>query len=836
MKVAKSYQSLLNGVSQQVAHSRSPGQHTEQVNLLSDPVNGLIRRQGSEFVNEVLFKTTAGLDPDYASLVSDTATWSSIDWATGGKEYVVLYRKGSASSTSPALVVYNKTDNAFLTLTENGADTPMNHLRSNGVACVAPVGKYLYLCANNLVAGGSESEIWNTPSNLGKAAIWFRSGVANRKYRIKIYWQAGGSFAAEYTTPTASYAGTLSTSDIPAAATDYQKQVNDRVNAYNSAVTAWIQDASTKTQPAYIASMISAALTTAGHAHTVSGSTIGFNSSLVKSIEVDDNGDGSLIRAVADEIDSADKVSTWHYPGKVVKVRSKNSTEAYYLKAVSKSGETSAFSEVTWTEGAADTKQAFTSGLYNLTIVGSQVYCASSPAVLNALVPGGGVPQLVASTVGDDESNPQPAFVGKQVTYLGVFQSRLLVGSGGTISLSKTDDFLNFYRSTVLTVPGDDPFEMTPQGSESDYIKYSVLYDQNLVIFGTKRQYLISGAQALTPTAANMPVMSSYRDVVDAPPTAAGGLIFYTKRTGGASGFHQIQPGQNYNSPDSFPVSSQLADYIVGGVVGMSYLPGTPSFLFARTDAYRNGLYVFSYLDVQGGRKMDSWSRWEFHQDLGSIVGTSTLLDKLLVFSIRQRGSLTYVVVDSCGLSTAATGKPYLDSQRPWASLSGSLQSSTAGGFKAVYDNSTTKYLRGTALATAAASATLWPRAGLVVGSEFPAYVTLTNPYMVDGKEKVILSGRLTVSKLIVAYKSTNGMTWDLAHQGIVSTSTFNGRTLGDPVNLLGIEPVSTGQHSIPVGRETRDYSLTISARKWGPLNITAIEWGGQFFNRVQRF
>lgn len=44
-----SYQNLLQGVSQQVARARLPGQLTEQTNMLSDPVTGLRRRPGIEF-------------------------------------------------------------------------------------------------------------------------------------------------------------------------------------------------------------------------------------------------------------------------------------------------------------------------------------------------------------------------------------------------------------------------------------------------------------------------------------------------------------------------------------------------------------------------------------------------------------------------------------------------------------------------------------------------------------------------------------------------------------------------------------------------------------------
>jgi len=44
-KVSGSYASVVRGVSEQVPQDRRPGQHFEQVNMISDPVRGLARRQ-----------------------------------------------------------------------------------------------------------------------------------------------------------------------------------------------------------------------------------------------------------------------------------------------------------------------------------------------------------------------------------------------------------------------------------------------------------------------------------------------------------------------------------------------------------------------------------------------------------------------------------------------------------------------------------------------------------------------------------------------------------------------------------------------------------------------
>lgn len=844
MKVANSYDSLLRGVSQQVPQDRAEGQHTEQVNLFSDPVNGLTRRPGSVWMAE---KQYAALTvANWANYTADTDSWDTFDFDTGSKEYSVMLRRAArvgVGSLLPAVVVYNKTDDAFLNVVRNVTDVPLDSLEANGVAAATPVGKYLFLAANGVNVSGTSTALWDTATNLSRAVVWIRGGAFSRKYSVKVRLQNGTLYSVSYTTPASSYQGVLDTSAILTADPDYTKKVNDLVNAYNGEVTKWLGTSTAAIQPDAIAASLAALLVTAGLTGVTSGGGhITFPPALlVKSLEVDDGGDGSFIRGVADEIESVDKTSVIHYVGKVVKVRSRNASEAFYLKAVAKDkAVTTGYTEVTWVEGAG-VEHAITGGLYYATIVGSNFYIAGSSTLLNA-ISAGTHPTFTVSTAGDSDSAPAPFFVGRQVSYLGTFQNRLLVGSGGVLAVSKIDDYLNFYRSTVLTLPANDPFEMQPTGSEDDTLRSSTLYDQDLVIFGDRRQYVIQGNLALTPTAANMAPMSNYEEVADSRPVAAGGYIFYAKRGEAYSSVHQIQPGQTENSPESFPASSQIDSYIAGGIIELASATGSPSLLLARATGKRNSVYCFSYLDKQDGRKMDSWSRWDFNDALGVIVGMSVVTDGVYLYSLRASATnVFYVVADFVPTSTILSGKPYLDSHRPYAHVSAGINSvtlSSGDDWAAAFDSTSTRRFTGTLLPTVATLIASYPtEPGLTVGATSEAYVIPTNPFMRDNKGKAIMSGRLTVTKLLLAFKNSGGFRWILTRNDVAGDPVeFNGRILGDPNNKVGIEPISTGQHSVPVGSETRSYSLAIYARRWYPFTITAIEWVGQFFNRVQRF
>lgn len=838
MKAAGSYESLIRGVSQQVAQDRAPGQHAEQVNLLSDPVNGLTRRHGSQLVAEKVLPGLAALQ--FASYIADTDNFRSFEYASAGSDYVVLIRTKARPATAnplPVMIVYNRTTKVFLNLVRNVTDAQLDLVESGGISAITAVGKYLFFAGNSTVVSNTSTDIWASATNLDRAVVWVRGGAFSRTYSVTATRTNGTRVTFTYTTPSSSYQTPLDTSDIAYNTTDYTKLVNDRVNAYNAAVTQWIGTSTAAVQPAAIAEQLRVAGAAAGLTVSRNGSHVIFAG--VTALVTDDGGDGTLIRGVADEVASVDQVSVIHHVGKVVKVRSRNANEAYYLKAIAKdTSVTTGYTEVTWIEGAG-VEHSINSGIFFGTVVGANMYLASTPALLTAIT-AGPHPTYSISTAGDNDSSPRPFFLGRRITYLGAFQNRLIVGSGGVLAVSNTEDYLNFFRSTVLTAPASDPFEMQAQGSEDDELRFGTLYDRDLIIFGTKRQYIISGRVPMAPTSANMAVMTQFQDVSDSPPITAGGYIFYNKRGEKYSSLHQIQPGQNGDSPESFTASSQIDSYLVGGVIELATI-ASPSMLFLRTTGARQSIYTFGYLDTIEGRKLDSWSRWDFASELGIVIGFAVIPDGLLAFSLRTGASGVYVVCDFCPVLASLSLYPYLDSQRPLSAVTvgtGSVLTSTAGDWAAAFDSTSERRFTGRSLEDLALLQAAYPgETAIRVGALQEAYVEPTNPFMRDGKDKAILSGRLTITKLVAAFRNTTGFDWVLNYREQVETSqTFNGRVLGDPTNLIGIEPVTTGQSSIPIGREARQYRLIIKARKWYPFNLTAIEWVGQFFNRVQRF
>jgi hypothetical protein len=863
-KVSGSYASVIQGVSQQVPQDRRPGQHYDQVNMISDPVRGLSRRQGSVMEAETLVSArNTAFD---AATLTDTQDYKELTFFVGPVEYSLLYRTKPrpANSQAPALICYNKDTNQFVTVSET-AGTLLTTLKNNGVSAVVNVGRYLYFAPNNHVSTYTTTPAWSSQGNSQWGVVWVRTGAYGRTYRITMRTNLG-TIEVTYTTPTSSYPGVLDTSDIAASDPDYNKKVTDRQSAYQTAVTQWIGTASNAIQPQNIADQLRVALANAANAawgwplasigrtdsHVVVWAA---GTDTIVDIIVDDGGNGDGAWAVGNEVPEVAKLSAKHFVGKVVRIRPKKADQedAYYMKALPRITGQTGWAEVTWVETAGQVATPAPDNTLVFATVEAGVFrIASSAAALGAAT-GLAVPGFSSRAVGDNVTSPVPFLFGKQITYMGLIQDRMIIAAGSVLFLSRPGDYLNWWRKSVLSVDEADPIEMFALGAEDDVITAGVSYDRSIVLFGRRKQYIINGRQNITPQNASVVVMSSYEDATEADPQPNGNFVFYGKSRNGFTSLHQIQTGLVAEAPETYEVSKQLDTYIEGRPVQI--LPVmAPNTLFIRTTGDRQTIYVYTYMDSPDGgqRLFDSWSKWRWNPILGHTVGMTYTGGDILIFTLRAATTAAgvdswFVCADRFTLTTELSERPYVDSARPWSTYmlgNGTLRPGWAPGVAessvAIGRNSTRQFM-GVPANLANDFATTFPSevSHMWVGADYAdlSYVIPTNPYIRDRNEKAIINGRLTINRYSTYLADSGGMiaTVTTPGRGEYQVLDWTGRTVGRPSSEIGIQPISTGAVPVPVGRETREFTYKLRAKKWLPFTLTAIEWVGQLFYNQRR-
>lgn len=898
-KVRGSFASIIKGVSQQAPADRLEGQHGEQVNLISDPVRGLVRRNGSILlatssvpVDETPLEVPGPGEPLPRNAVDtaqeDSSSFRCMTWTSNDETYDLLYRSrekvGDSSHHLPSTMVYSRTA-GFLETVTAGTDTQLVAFETGGYSAVAALGRYVLLAGNAVTP--TQLEVDEVATNAGRnaAVAWVRGGSYSRTYKVTVTRASdSATITASYTTKSASYETPLDTSDILFTDPEYQKKVNDRVYAYNSAVNKWIADSAKDSTPDNIAENLRLALIAAGFTTLI---RIGAHLCMtdVQSLTVEDGGVGAFLVALGRTTRAADEVTDIHYVGKTIQVTPNGSDEgSMYLKAFAREpGSTDLFQQVVWREsaGVSQTPQ----GIVAIgTVHEGKWFLASSPAALQALldstaVSAPEVPQLQASRSGDLISSPRPYFFGQRITAITVFQDRLVLCSGSTVNMSRPGDYFNFYRQSTLVLGEDDPVEVYALGSEGDTIRQATVYDRNLLLLGDQFHYTMSGRVAQTPTAASISVQATIQGTSGALPKSAMQHTFFLKEDTqlAACRLMQIQLGLFQDSPAVEDVSKQLRDYINGSPAEMAIVTG-PSAVFVRTEHFLRaqgafpiarpwGIYCYNYLDQADGQRLtESWSAWEWHEALGTPIGLTTTSsgDGILVFTMafgRNESSqmVRSVLVQQFSARPDPTGLPYLDGLRPAseAEATGLFTTAAEAGVKeAVYTapgagNSFIApserypllhphYTVGDA-APEGLDTFRWtgvqgyrtqyiaaypaaPTTDLWTGLAFPAYVDLTQPFVRDSDGRVQDMGRLTLTWFRCTLTKTAGF------QARVRDLGGTSRTVG----FTGEYERLRYDQTIPVGRDCKYVQVRLEARDWMPLTINGITWQGQWFQGAQ--
>lgn len=836
-KVSGVLASVVRGVSEQVPQDRFSGQHSEQVNMVPDPVRGLARRHGSVTLSEVK------LPHDYAQLLANTAGHVCFPFSSEDTKYDLLYRAGlrvQATAEDDAFFCFSRYSNQFIPVVVH--DTVATQaLRLGGVSAITQLGKFLVMAGNTYQTTWQAKPLWDTPENQRRLAVWVRGGAYSRTFKMTLTARSTDEQVSfEYKTPPSSYPELLDVSDLQTSDTDYTKKVNDRVYDYNSRVTQHIGEAAAAITPNNIAEQLLAAYNAAGYpGGSVKGSTVILDDARWSEVSVDDGGDGSLLVGVGNVVESAEDVGPMHFADKVVKVRpsKENPDSAFYLRAYAKDDYTTGTTEVTWREGCATEYTA--DRLFVLGVVYAGVlYISDDLDWLDQQVDpetADDIPRYKVSAVGDDISNPLPHFLGRSITYLGTMQDRLLVGSGPVIRASKSGDYFNFWRSTTLSQPASDPVEMYALGSEDDVIRFGTPFNRDLILYGDHGQYAISGAQPLTPTGGSLETLTRYDTNIDAAPKATGNLVFYATKRGAAgsriTSVRQIQPAALAENPESRDVAEQLDGYIRGTAVEIATMTN-PSVLVLRSDATRNGLYLYNYLDRGPERVIDAWHRWFWAPLVGDLIGITTSADgDLLAYVIRKDAEgRAWIACERFSMSSAKSDLPYLDALRPQESY-GSLAGLDPEVLAVAY-GAGDRAFQGTYEVNRTGDWT-----GAYVGADFTAGVTPTNPFPKDREGKAISFGRMTLGQVKVTVVDTGGMfIYSRLRNGeTTELLEFSGFYVGLPADALGTQPVVARTFPAYIGGEVRECSYTIASNRWLPLTITQIEWAGQLFNSNRR-
>ena len=246
--------------------------------------------------------------------------------------------------------------------------------------------------------------------------------------------------------------------------------------------------------------------------------------------------------------------------------------------------------------------------------------------------------------VGDEDSNPQPSFIGQQINDIFFYRNRLGMIAGENVCLSKSGDFFNFWMDSATGVSDTDPIDLTVSTNSIATLESAVPFNQDLFLFSRDNQFVLRAEGALSPKTAQLGMLTAFTNDTGVHPINVGRNLYYTtERANHSSVREYFTVSDGSGDMDSTDITSHVPNYIPKRVRKLISC-GNENLIIALTDGDRQSMYVYKYLYAGEAKVQSSWSKWTFS---GTIIDAE-FIDSTLYIVMYRRG---YIVLERMDIS-----------------------------------------------------------------------------------------------------------------------------------------------------------------------------------------
>ena len=654
---------LVQGVSQQPDTLRFDGQCEDQINALSSVADGLKKRPNTRYLTQLV-----------SSAIEDDAFVHFIN-RDKQERYVLIINSNVAQ-------VYDILNFASVTLTGTVSFT---------------VGHYLHL-ANNLkpresykaLTVGDTTFILNTTKSVAKqtstsgvfssttsgqvehnrAIVFVKQGHYQTDYTIDIDFTdttgAAKTSKATYTSGPSASTGASPNARAGRIAHVLQDKITAAVlehggtNGFGiSAVEEYPTSANSNTSDGIVYQAETNALTGLGYGYPafVISRTDGreFN------IKVSDSKSGTALGVVYKEVDSITDLPKSAPNGFKVKVRGSatDNEDDYYLKFETNDGDTD-FSDGGYVEDVGFGEQ---NALNNLTLPFKLVNTSVNNFNLTEC-------SWTTKQAGDDNTNPFPSFTDKTISNIFFYKNRLGFLSEGSVILSEAGEYFNFFRTTVRTLLDSDPIDVNVASTRVTKLKSAVGFQENLILFGERGQFVLRGGDLLTPKTVSITPVTNYETNTSTLPLELGSYIYFPFTRGSFSGVREFIVNANTDTFDSVEITAHVPQYIPADIMDMA---GSTSenCICVVSESDNKSMYVYKYYWEGAQKILASWSKFTFPF---SVVGFEFIESDLYIIATKSnKTELLVMPMEEKLVDTGTSFNTYLDLRQQATIVNGQI-------------------------------------------------------------------------------------------------------------------------------------------------------------------
>ena len=254
------------------------------------------------------------------------------------------------------------------------------------------------------------------------------------------------------------------------------------------------------------------------------------------------------------------------------------------------------------------------------------------------------VPQWDDALVGDDVTNPEPSFIGKNISKIVFFRNRFTILADENIVMSRPGDFTNFFAKSAIQLIASDPIDISASSEYPAILYDGIQVNTGLILFSKNQQFMLTtDSDIFSPTTAKINALSTYNFNFATNPISLGTTIGFLDNAGKFSRFFEMAQLQREGEPEIIEQSAVVSRLFEKDLKLISNSRENSVIFFSEEGT--STLYGYRYFDNIRERKLASWFKWtltgeiQYHcmqDDNLYVVVRNNGKDQLLKYAIKM--------------------------------------------------------------------------------------------------------------------------------------------------------------------------------------------------------
>ena len=270
-----------------------------------------------------------------------------------------------------------------------------------------------------------------------------------------------------------------------------------------------------------------------------------------------------------------------------------------------------------------------------------------------------------ARQAGDDNSSPNPSFIGYPINATFFYNNRFGVLSEDNIFFGRANDSFNFFVKSALAQTDADPVDLNVASVRPVVLTDVLPSPQGLLLFSARQQFLVlsTSATTLTPKTTLIRAISNYEMDANIPPVDVGTTTGFINTVPGYAKLFTLQLREIEQSPLVVDISKTVLEWIPDTIDSLAVSPQNSVLML--TD--RSSSYIYLYRFYNNGEQdlFQAWTKWELPTTIQAVDIIDD--DVIIVSQHEDEYTIGKIVLDQIptgsvvATTTSMTGNPCLD-------------------------------------------------------------------------------------------------------------------------------------------------------------------------------